>query len=386
MNVSLFFDPVDESLVEKRRPANSFGSSIFIHSNRIPSLKDMDIVLIGLPFSEGNPLNLGCEAGPDKVREKLYDLYKGFGSYQIADLGNLRAGMSQKDTMERIREVCAYFIDMETLPILIGGSHDLDLAQYQAYDDMEKLITVIGIDAFLDMTQRSADDKGSSHLQRILLHEPNFLFHYSHIGHQSYLCDPDALNALEKLYFDTIRIGEIRRNIGEVEPVIRQGDMLSFDITAIKSADAPGNKRAQAFGLSGEEACQLSWYAGLSEKLSSAGFYEYNPSADDEQYKTASVVATMIWYFIEGFYHRQKDLSFKSQDILKYVVPLPEEPASLTFYKSKLSEKWWLEVPYPKNTTGFERNCIIPCSYSDYQIALTGEVPNKYVQIHSKLI
>jgi formiminoglutamase len=162
--------------------------------------------------------------------------------------------------------------------------------------------------------------------------------------------------------------------------------VLSFDITAIRSADAPGNAQAQPFGLTGEEACQICWYAGLNEKLSAVGFYEYDPAYDDVHRKTASVVATMIWYFIEGYYHRKNDQNFTSNDFLKYVVSMPVEPETLTFYKSKFSDKWWLEVPYPTGKKRYARNSIVPCSYTDYQTASKGEVPERYINTISKLI
>ena len=162
--------------------------------------------------------------------------------------------------------------------------------------------------------------------------------------------------------------------------------MLSFDVTAIRSADAPGNRNAQPFGLTGEEACQICWYAGLNEKLSSVGFYEYNPSFDDAHRKTASVIATMIWYFVEGYYHRKNDQNFRGNDFLKYSVSMPVEPEVITFYKSKLSEKWWMEVPYPHGHSRYSRNSIVPCSYNDYQVAVKGEVPERYISALAKLI
>ena len=102
--------------------------------------------------------------------------------------------------------------------------------------------------------------------------------------------------------------------------------------------------------------------------------------------KTASVVATMIWYFIEGYYHRKNEQNFKSNDFMKYSVSMPVEPAVLTFYKSKVSEKWWLEVPYPNGKERYSRNSIVPCSYNDYQTAVKGEVPDRYITMLAKLI
>jgi formiminoglutamase len=187
-------------------------------------------------------------------------------------------------------------------------------------------------------------------------------------------------------------MGDMRQNMQEIEPVIRNADMMSFDISAIKSSDAPGTTNPQPFGLTGEEACQICWYAGSNEKLSSAGFYNYSENLDDIHKKTAAIVATMLWYFIEGVYNRKNEKHFKSNDYMKYVVSLPFDPETMVFYKSKISEKWWLEVPYPagkkergKLLESYSRNCIVPCSYSDYLSANKGELPERWIATHAKL-
>jgi formiminoglutamase len=112
------------------------------------------------------------------------------------------------------------------------------------------------------------------------------------------------------------------------------------------------------------------------------GFYEYNPHADDNQKKTASVIATMIWYFIEGFYHRKDEQNFKTNDFLKFRVAMPVEPELLTFYKSKVTERWWMEVPNPAGG----RHSIVPCTYSDYQTATKGDIPERYISTLAKLL
>lgn len=286
----------------------------------------------------------------------------------------------------RISEVCRILLEDNVLPIIIGGTHDLDYGQYCGYETLEKLVSFLNVDAFLDLEDQESSPENRKHIHKLLLHEPNYLFSYTHLAYQSYLIDPLSVSFLEKLYFEAFRIGQLRTNIQEIEPAIRNADMLSFDITAIRSSDAPGNANAQPFGLTGEEACQICWYAGQNEKLSSVGFYEYNPRWDDEHNKTASVIATMIWYFVEGYYFRKKEQNFRSNDFLKYTVSMPVEPETLSFYKSKFSEKWWMEVPYPNGKERYSRNSIVPCSYSDYQTAIKGEVPERYISTIAKLI
>jgi formiminoglutamase len=248
------------------------------------------------------------------------------------------------------------------------------------------LVSLVNVDACLDLEDKDDSTPNQQHVHKILLHEPNYLFSYTHLAYQSYLIDPLAVSILEKLYFEAFRIGQMRTNLQETEPAIRNADLLSFDITAIRSADAPGNRNAQPFGLTGEEACQICWYAGLNEKLSSIGFYEYNPTYDDAHKKTAAVVATMIWYFIEGYYNRKNDQNFRGNDFMKYSVSMPVDPEVITFFKSKVSEKWWMEVPYPHGHARYSRNSIVPCSYNDYQTAIKGEVPERYISTLAKLI
>ena len=386
MDLKIFFSPLDEDQFDHIRDANSFYKNIKVNIQSMPDYKDADIAIIGVEEERGTVINKGTSNGSHEIRKKLYELKKGYGAYKIVDLGTLRSGVDHDETLGRVKEVCQILVEKNVLPLIIGGSHDLDYGQFQAYEGMDKLISLLNIDAFLDMEEGISQPAHQQHIHKILMHEPNYLFNYSHLAYQSYLIDQNAIALLEKLYFEAYRIGHLRSNISEMEPIIRNADMLSFDITSIKSSDAPANANAQPFGLTGEEACQICWYAGLNEKLSSAGFYEYNPEMDDSRKKTASVVATMIWYFIEGYYHRKNEQNFKTNDYLKFVVSMPTEPETLNFYKSKLSEKWWMEIPFPMGKEKYARNCIVPCSYSDYEIATKGDVPERYINTHAKLI
>ena len=386
MDLTILFSPVEESLYADITSPSSFYKNIHVFTEKIPDYRGAHIAIFGVKEERGTMANGGTASAPDEIRKKLYNLKKGTGANQIVDLGNLNVGHDLEETYVRISEVCRMLLESNVLPVLLGGSHDLDYGQYTAYETMDKLISLLNVDAFLDLDEKKESGASQHHIHKILLHEPNFLFSYTHLAYQSYLIDPLSISILEKLYFEAFRIGEMRTNMQEIEPTIRNADMVSFDITSIRASDAPGNNRAQPFGLSGEEACQICWYAGLNEKLSSIGFYEYNPDHDDIHKKTASVVATMIWYFIEGYYHRKNEQNFRSNDYLKYSVAMPVEPEVITFYKSKFSEKWWIEVPYPHGLERYARNSIVPCSYTDYQTAIKGEVPERFISTIAKLI
>jgi formiminoglutamase len=386
MDLTILFSAIDESVYSDITSNSTFFKSISVFADKMPDYKGAHIAIFGVKEERGTANNQGTSAGPDEIRKKLYALKRGAGAYRIVDLGNLNTGHDLDETYVRISEVCRILLENNVLPVILGGTHDLDYGQYCGYETLEKLVSFVNVDAMLDLEDKAQSSPSQQHIHKLLLHEPNYLFSYTHLAYQSYLIDQSSVSILERLYFEAFRIGQIRTNIQEIEPAIRTADLLSFDVTAIRSSDAPGNANAQPFGLTGEEACQICWYAGLNEKLSSIGFYEYNPSFDDGHKKTASVVATMVWYFIEGYYHRKNDQNFRGNDFLKYSVSMPVEPEVITFYKSKVSEKWWMEVPYPHANEKYARNSIVPCSYNDYQSAVKGEVPERYISTIAKLI
>lgn len=378
MDLKLFFDPIE---VPDNAVASSFQSSIYINRNKMPDHYGMDIALIGLKEFRG----LGHEAdtqSAEKIREKLYLLKKGYGDYGIVDLGNFRNGPNLEDTYLRLKEVCCYLMEKGILPLLFGGSHDLDLGQYYAYESDTRLVSVLNVDNQMDFDE--AEHEAQTHLGKIFAHSPNFLFGYGQLAHQSFLTSEKELDLLEKLSFEAVRLGVVKENIRSVEPMVRDADMLTFDVAALQSFYAPGAIGANVYGLTGEEACQICWYAGQNEKMSSIGIYGYDSALDPDTKPTAFIIATMIWYFVEGFYHRKGDKNFKSNDYLMYEVHLGGEPDTIRFYKSKLSERWWMEVPNPEGFGLFNRNRMVACNYEDYQLALKGEVPDRWVNFLNK--
>ncbi len=385
MDFKLFFDPISSELLS-HTGKSTFQKSIRIFANKMPDIKQADLAIIGITEYRGEWEGEGIASSADAVRAKLYGLTKGLGKNNIVDLGNLRNGPTHEDTALRLKEVVQALLEKQVVPVIIGGSHDMDYGQYTAYEASDKMISVLSIDSSLDLHDEKTAHDSAKRLHKILIHQPNYLFNYILLGFQSYLVDQPALNVIEKFYFEAVRLGVLRENIDEVEPSIRQADMLSVDVSAISSIYAPGGQNAQVFGLTGEEACQLCWYAGISEKLTSAGFYGFNTEKEDQRGSTAMVIATMIWYFIEGFYNRKDDQQFNEKDYTKYVVAMRSEPSVITFYKSQSSEKWWMEVPYPSGREKYHRNSLVPCSYRDYETATRGEVPERWISTHAKLI
>lgn len=384
-DIEQFFSPVEkiDSLNELQ-----FGNLFSIHDkqNNFPSLENIDIAIIGVCEERNAVNNAGCTFAPDAVRNYLYKLYAGSFNVRVADLGNIHQGHTTEDTYFALRTSLDALIRKNIVPIIIGGSQDLTYAQFLGYKDLEQTINIAAIDSTFDIGNPDEDITNNSYLGKIILHQPNYLFNYSNIGYQTYLVNPTHLQMMNRLYFDVYRLGQVRDKIEEAEPIIRQADMISFDITAIKHADAPANPNASPNGFYAEEACQMMRYAGMNDKLSSLGIYEINPKFDVSG-KTAHLASQMIWCFMEGFYSRKNDFPNRtSSDYVLFHVELEDSKQQINFYKSKKSDRWWMEIPYPpmKNAK-FERHTLIPCSYKDYEQAINNEIPDRWWQTYQKL-
>ena len=392
MNLEDFLAPVRDSILNPEGEEwhlQNLASVLNLHTEvgGLPELEGVKIALVGMIEDRGNDYNKGCKNSPDAVRHYLYRLSAGAWNVGIADLGNIYSGETYRDSLEGLKEVVAELLQKGILPIIIGGSQDLTYANYRAYDHMEQSVNLVSIDSRFDLGRQDEQLNAQNFLSHVILKKPYILFNYSNIGFQTYFVNQQEIDLMERMYFDIHRLGHFRNNIHDTEPIMRDADIVSFDISAIRQGDAPGNALGSPNGFSGEEACAISRYAGLSDKVSSFGIYENNPELDQNG-QSSHLVAQMIWYFIEGYNSRKGDYPFASKrDYQKFIVLIDEGEHELTFYKSPYSERWWIEVPIKTaNLSRNERHKLIPCSYEDYQKACENEIPMRWWQAMKKNI
>lgn len=390
MENKIFLQPI-ELPDEILQPAfkTQLGHHIYknLPDNPFPDIANCQVAIIGVEESRYAVNNGDSNGGPDQVRQFLYQLHEGAFRLEIADLGNIRQGNSVEDTYAALTEIMLELFEHDIIPVVIGGSQDLTYACYKAYERMKRIINIVSIDRQFDLGNEESTLHSQSYLKKIIVQQPNYLFNYSNIGFQSYYVDQDTVKLMENLFFDVLRLGLVRANLAEVEPTIRNADLLSFDIGAIRAADSPGHAQAGPNGFNGEEVCQMARYAGLSEKLSAIGFFEYNP-AYDPRGLSAQLIAQMIWYFLDGLYNRKnEDPSLSAEDYIKYYVPVSSAENGIVFYRSKISDRWWMEIGTRHNLKSeYRRHNIIPCSLSDYNTASENDIPDRWWKAYQKLM
>lgn len=391
MDIAIYFKPVDPSsiLFDNGLPGKRYADIVDIYDREgnFPDLSEADIAILGVSEDRMAYNNEGCAYGADVIRKHLYSLFSGNEQVQIADLGNIMQGHTVDDTYFAVTNVVSALAGNGIIPVIIGGGQDLNYAVYRAYEHLGQIINIVAVDPMFDLGKDSSELDSRSYLSKIILHQPNYLFNYTNIGYQSYFVDKEAVALMDRLFFDTYRLGNVRSNMDEVEPVVRNADMVNIDISAVRSPDAPGNGNAIPNGFSGEELCQIVRYAGLSDKLSSIGFYEYNP-AYDRQEQTAMLISQAIWYFLEGYYQRKDDYPARARDqYVKFHVKIQDHHDEIIFYKSKKSERWWMEVPVETDLmTKYERHYMVPCSKSDYDNAMDNNIPDRWWQVYQKMM
>lgn len=386
-DIAMYLDPIEESLYSSL-DATCIGSVAqkYTDPDSFPEIEAGQVVLIGVKEERNAVNNAGCGEGVDIIRRRFYELYRFSHTISIVDMGNLKNGKTPNDTYAALTDVLVYVLQQKAFPIILGGSQDLTFANYMAYEKRKQTINITAIDARLDLDDKGGDINSRSYLNKIILQQPSYLFNFTNIGYQSYLVDPQMVETMDNLYFDTYRLGVVVSDMQDVEPVLRAADIVSIDMSAVRRSDAPGVQDAQPNGFYGEQMCALTRFAGISEKTTSIGFYEYNPRFDVEE-QTAKLIAEMVWYFCEGLSIRPKDTpNIHRENYLKYYVTVSEGEYEIVFYKNRQTNRWWMEVPCATRDTRFERQYIVPCSEKDYKTACMDIIPQRWLQTYKKIV
>jgi arginase family enzyme len=381
-----FLSPVPKKVVAHKEilPEGSLGKQIQLHreSGDLPDLKNASFAIIGILENRNDVNYIGEEISLDAFRKAFYSLYPGNWTKQIVDLGDIEQGASVTDTYFAVTTVVEALLKKNIIPLLLGGSQDLVYAQYRAYDSFGKMINMVNVDTNFDLGDAEKPLSNKSYVGKIIIEQPYNLFNYSVVGYQSYFNPPGEIGLMDKLYFDAFRLGEVTSDIAMVEPVMRDADIVSMDITAIKSAELSYKNSASPNGFDGREICTIARYAGISNKVSSFGLYELRDFGKAES--GAMLIAQMLWYFVEGVNFRVSDEDFTDERYYSiYKVPIDGEV--LVFKKSHKTGRWWIELPIIANAnTKLKKHTLLPCTYSEYVGATNQEVPERWYKARRK--
>ena len=381
-----FLSPVSDAVLAHNEllPDQALGKQIKIHSaqNGLPDLDHVKLAIIGV-LENRNDLNyIGEEFQLNTIREAFYSLYPGSWTASIADLGDIQKGETVDDTYFALKTAVSILLKKSIIPIILGGSQDLTYANYRAYDVVTPMVNIVNVDARFDLGDSNKPIKNNSFVGKIILDKPYNLFNYATIGYQTYFNAQDEIDLMDNLYFESYRLGEVSKDITIVEPVLRDAHIVSIDMTAVKSSEVSSNQKFSPNGLNGKEICSIARYAGISNKVSSFGIYEYRPSKDDDV--TAMLIAQMLWYFVEGYNFRVQDDDFSKENNYQKFITLVDDQ-ELIFFKSNKTGRWWIEIPFLSDVNNkLKRHTLLPCTHQDYLDACNNRLPERWYKAFQK--
>ena len=156
----------------------------------------------------------------------------------------------------------------------------------------------------------------------------------------------------------------------EMEPVLRNTHMLSFDIAACNMPlHLPLSLLTDWMGAG----CMLTRFAGMSPTLNSIGIYGYTVENDIQQL-TAKQIAQMLWYFIDGRWQGNHEALLAEKDnFFEFNTAFAE--IDTVFLQSKKTGRWWMQLP---------DKSYIACSYQDYVQASSNEIPERWLRAQER--
>jgi len=297
----------------------------------------------------------------------------------IIDIGDVEEGDSVEDTYFVVKQIVAGLLEEKILPIILGATQDITFPTYRAFDGIKDMINVVSIDSRFDFGEDDELISSESYMSKIITDKPNNLYNFSNLGYQSYFNAQEEIDLMERLFFDAYRLGDLITDITLAEPVLRNAHLVSMDMRAVRASEMGVTSGFSPNGLDGREICAIARYAGISDKVSIFGLYEIENTTLSHR-----LVAQIIWYFIEGLSFRITEVpSSTDEDFTKFTVPTDTE--ELVFFKSHVTERWWVEVPsiLPEHTKSNSR-ALLPCTQQDYLDACNQNIPERWLKAYKK--
>lgn len=326
-----------------------------------------DVVILGVTDDHIN-ISSSFADTPDAIREQLYQL-KGFSDpIRMVDLGNVKTGKEFTDTIAAVRIIAEELFSLGVPLLFLGGNQSFTVPLLVGMKKNEAVLTIID-DRIDNLTQSESTDD-------IFLNNLSTEAIVNVMAVQSFFVSPESMETFSEEFNGSLfTLGELRNGIREMEPYLRETDLVSFDYGSLKVSEAPGQIRNSPNGLTGEEACQLAWYAGISNNPGWFSIFGYSPAKDPDQYG-AMMIAQIAWYFLNGKSKKIDEIpQDEAIDFLHFILPIEGIPEPVTFLKHPVSKRWWMEVPSPDCDLFPLR---VPCSKKDYRKACKNEIPERW--------
>ena len=376
MDLQDFLQPASGTL-KCYNEKNILASCIdFLHEVKNVDFYSYDIFIIG-NYEQRTIETSSYSKAPQLIREQLLMLSKVSRHVSILDFGDFKSGKTLADSLVVIREVLS-FLQVYNKPIIImGGAYEMvrEIAPYAFKDQEYPCLTTINSRIDTQSTIQGAEEESCLHF--LVNNTP--ALRLNHIAHQTYYTIDSAVEWYEQMYFPYVRLANIKQ-LKEVEPLLRDSQLIHFCMNAIRFSDNPGVLHPSPTGLHAEQSCQIAWYSGFSDNSKMFFVSDYLPD-NDKHNVSALLSAQLLWHFIDGVVQRKNENLNLEEAHNKYYVQNNYIHQNIVFYESKKTGRMWVDVPL--NKENLKR--IMPCSESEYKRAVANEIPSEWLLEFNRL-
>jgi formiminoglutamase len=296
---------------------------VFWSGDAAPPLVPNQPVLLGFPQDEGvrrNGGRIGAAAAPAEIRRRLYSLTPWDGANDVnlrtlglLDLGDVRVDSDLEASQKALGEVVATVLAAGAIPIVLGGGHETAFGHYLGYAALRRMVTVINLDAHLDV-RPCLDGRGhsGSSFRQMLEHPEQPLpgSGYVCLGAQPFSVSRDHVEYVRQsggtiAWAEDLR-GALKSHLAEHFDASHSAGWQAYvtlDCDVFRAADVPGVSAPNPLGLSGDEVCAAARFLGASPAVGSFDVVEINPSLDRDG-QSVRWAALVVWHFLVGLARR----------------------------------------------------------------------------------
>lgn len=274
--------------------------------------QEANIVIVGCPQDEGvKRLNgrEGAALAPDLIREEFYQLTNFGVNVKICDLGNIEFKNSLEETHEDIEKTVKKILEDGKKVIVLGGASDISYSTGKAMADVYGSKNWIGVNisAYFNVCADKPINS-ENHFRHILdeqLIRSDYLYQ---IAYQTHFSSPVYYRYLHNLGVNLSSLEQIRSRESadlELREMMREkfikhsqslNSLFSFNLTAVRSADAPGNSKPSPLGLRAGEFITIVKFAASLSNTKVIEFTDVNPNYDIDN-RTVKLVAIAMHRF-----------------------------------------------------------------------------------------
>ena len=314
--------------------------------------------------------SLNGDKESEKFREIFYSFSNSSWNIKIIDFGKLKNGFSEADTKFAIEQIINRLSALGILVICVGGNSALTNTVYDAINDNIDYLNIVSVDKYIGINDDKNSINNNNYLSHLIMNNNSKLNFFCNIGYLRHLNPIEKIELVKKIKFDLFSLGDLRNDFDELEPILRDANILNFSLESLQS-NIINFKLTSTNGLSAYEACKLSRYAGLSSSMKVVMFGNVKSTLECNY-----ILSEIVWYTIEGCNNRYLDDFSKDHDFNYYNIQV--DGHNLRFYHNIISNRWWVE--YVEKLLISYKKDIIPCSKNDYKLAQSSIISDRIIK------